>query len=297
MDAVDHIAYAGLTGHSFGLAEQAAIRAGTVVLLSHTKHQSAEVWGKVIAQQADYIVIACYSDCPLNAVHFFSTNGGIEYHLLPPPTTATPPKASDSEQPEGHGAKNQAHVSVVQLCKKIQGSYVGDPAYEYRVADPITGVIYCIRESERLSCFVKEHGERCRVVPRGAFALREKPLSAQASETNATISVARNTTFEGLDRAAAGRLTSYFHLRPTSRDRSLLEKENTANAVDFLDTIADDVPAGIWNLRYDPVLDVIYGTSNAYFGTVFFHQPQSKTIYGNVYIGDGSANQDLAFML
>ena len=108
-----------------------------------------------------------------------------------------------------------------------------------------------------------------------------------------------------MNRADAGRLSSYLHLRAlTERVTSALEKEGAAATLDCLEPLSIDEPAttdndhpGAWTVRYEAVHDIIYGTSNLFPGAMFFHQPQTP-LYGSVYIGDGMQSKDvLPFML
>lgn len=216
------------------------------------------------------------------------------------------------------------------LCRMLTGPFAGDPALEYRIPAERLGattnskdVAFCVREVERLACFVHEVNTFCSVVPRGAVEQRERavihpyskiPSAAAAGgvaqaqknkEAASRLPLKFNPHFNGLNRADAGRLSSYLHLRAlTERVATALEKEGAAATIDCLEPLSIDEPAttdndhpGAWTVRYEPVNDVVYGTSNLFPGAMFFHQPQTS-LFGSVYIGDGMQSKDvLSFML
>lgn len=254
--------FAPLTGHSFSIAERAAIQASSAVLLTQTRMSRVKVWGKVLGLKADYVLVQCIGAAALDApLTFFSTDGALTWSLV------------ESIAPEREA-----------LCKTLQGTYMGDAAYEYRVAVAGSDKVVPVKESERLAYFIATHDFHCRVIPRGSQLQHEDG------------SIRLNACFEGLDRAAAGRLGSYLHVRKERRQLSALEKEGVSTRVDFLDSLAEDMPRGIWDLKYDPVRDCVVGQSNLIVGAVFYHVPETN-LFGNIYIGDGNANQDFAFML
>lgn len=258
---------ATLTGHGFSLSERTAIQAASTLLLMETKQQRVKVWGKVLGHKTDYIIVMCIGQSALSTcLTFFSLDGGISYALLQP-------------FDESDSARTRAVSS-------LRGHYVGDPSYEYRVPDPSKepGSVITVKESERLAYFIAQHDTHCRVIPRGSQLLHEDG------------SIRLNALFDGLDRSAAGKLGSYVHLRNQRRPATLLEQEGINKAVDFLDPLTDDIPAGVWSLKYDPFMDVVYGSSNLFVGGVFYHQPETS-MYGNIYVGDGCPNHDCAFML
>ena len=256
--------YAPLSGHGFSLAEKTAINASTPILLSETKQSRFKVWGKVYGHKNDYIVVQCIGVGALSTcLTYYSTDGGVNYAMLEPMSPTN---------------------SRTVLCAQLKGMYMGDPAYEYRVQDPATGETVAIKEAERLGFFIGFHDHHCRVIPRGSQLMFE----------DGTIRI--NPNFEGLDRSAAGKLGSYYHLRPERRAASLLEKEGVNNSVDFLDPLTSDTPSSVWTLKYDPAQDVVYGTNLLLIGSVFYHKPETP-IFGNVYLGDGCINQDISFMM
>lgn len=256
---------ASLTGHGFSLSERTAILASSAILLTESKQQRVKVWGKVLGHKNDYICVQCIGHSALSTcLTFFSLDGGVTYALLQP--------------------FDQSDAVRTRAVASLKGQYMGDPSYEYRVKDAASGSTITVKESERLAYFIAQHDQHCRVIPRGS----------QLQHEDDTIRL--NALFDGLDRAAAGKLGSYVHLRTQRRHVSLLEQEGVNKSVDFLDPISEDIPSGIWALKYDPLLDLVVGTSNLFVGSVFYHQPETPA-YGNIYVGDGCPNHDCAFML
>lgn len=254
--------FAPLTGRCFSLAERTAISA-TLPLLAHAaKLPNSRIWGKIFGFKNDIIIVQCLGTNVLEQPRsYFSVDGGLTFSVLD-----TPP------------------VSKLQHCALIKGQYMGDPAYEYRVHDAVTGQSVSLKESERMGWFVLQHDMDCRVAPRGALLLNEDG------------SVRTNATFEGLGFSEAVFLNQYIHVRRPRRNASKLEQEGTYVAADAFDPLVDDVPQGLWNLKFDGMQEIVFGTTALYPGSVFFHRPETQC-FGSVYMGDGVVNGDVAFTL
>jgi radial spoke head protein 9 len=254
--------YAFITGHAFSLAEKTALSTTLPLLASTSKMPFCRVWGKVYGYKRDFIVVQCFGKNIIAAPHsFFSVDGGLTFSVLDVP-----------EEQAGY------------YCAQLTGVYMGDPAYEYRVTDEKTGELLTLKESQRLGWFVAAHDHECRIAPRGAFL--------QVDEHTVT----ENKTFEGLDFGAAGYLNSYVHIRSHRRPRSKLELEGVVRDIDSFDPLTEDVPAGCWSLKYDGAENLIVGSTLKFPGAVFYHQPESK-LFGNLYMGNGTTNVDLAFVM
>lgn len=288
MDLDTALMFADLTGHGVAVSEECALRVASSVLLAKSKHHHFGFWGKVRGHAADYLVAVCHDEDMLDAsttTYYFSTDGAVSFSCLPALTSADA-KSADRLQ---------------SWLESITGCFMGDPAFEYRVVDPTTGAEHRLLESQRLAALIAAHTRRCRVVPRGAYALRRvvPPAAKKADGHAARLGVIRNSTFEGLDRLAAGRLDSYVHLRPQTRPRAAVETPEAGSAserFDCLDPISEDVPIGQWNLKYDAARNCVYAHNLSLDGAVFFHVP-GTAVHGNIYIGDGAINSDLAFMV
>ena len=248
----------------------------------------------------------------------YSTDGALTFATL----DLTTSNAADASYQTGAAPT----TSVIDaLCAAIQGPFMGDPSYEYSLAHPTqtttikdaegkettVPVQVTLKEAQRLSWLVRTWDACCRVVPRGAVLEDERSA------------IMYNRTFDGLDRDAAGHTGSYVHLRSPAcvantpnvegvanvisqnagkadnkagkRLNALLDKEGVHSKLDFLDPIAFDEPKHLWQLKYDLANDVVYGTNALFAGSLFFHTPETP-IFGNLYMGNGVLNTNMAFM-
>ncbi|EPY31451.1 radial spoke head protein 9 [Strigomonas culicis] len=198
---------------------------------------------------------------------------------------------------------------------------MGDPAYEYRLSDTGGRALQSIKESVRLALFVEEFDYQCRVAPRGAYQLRERRAGLPAE-------VRVNKAFAGLSAATAGRLVNtdngscggddsafalknYYHIREVNPYRRLLDEYKTGHMIEksmlqryaedrqldaTFDALSDDMPCGLWNMTYDPVRRVVLGKNKKFEGSLFFHVPETS-IFGTVYMGEGTVNPNAGFEL
>jgi radial spoke head protein 9 len=154
--------------------------------------------------------------------------------------------------------------------------------------------ILAMAESIRLAYFVSEHDHACSIVPRGAF------LAGTGASTVPT----RNRGFAGLDATAAVLLQNYFHVQKPAdspvvstvvRNKEIFA-DTFSPSWDFLTSIVDDMPQGIWAVKYDPSLCMVT-LQNLYFqGSIFYHVPNTND-FGQMYFGSGERNLDLCFVL
>ena len=329
-------AVAHLTGSSFPLQEQTCIQHQARIIADRLKQPNAEVWGKVFGVKADYILVRFHGKELIAAITpapaappaappkhdgiaatshvLYSIDGALSFATLDLATS----NAVDSSYQTGAAIT----TSVIDaLCAAIQGPFMGDPSYEYRLPHPTltttsggiaSPVMVTIKEAQRLSWLVRTWDACCRVVPRGSVLEDERS------------GVVYNRTFDGLDRAAAGHTGSYVHLRSPAvlaaapnvdgvanvigqnttkadhntgrRLNALLDKEGVHSKLDFLDTIALDEPKQLWQVKYDQPNDVIFGTNALFPGSLWFHTPETP-VFGNLYMGNGVLNTNMAFML
>ena len=262
MSLSSDISMAFLTGHSFSLAERTALQTAAPLLLAKSKHVSVKVWGKIQGYKADYILLQTFPvDVTEPAQTFFSIDSGVTFTVL-----------------------DVVSEKKSKQIKSINGTFMGDAAYEYRVANAADGSAVAVKESERLAWFVKEHDNMCRVAPRGAFIKHEDG------------SIRPNLTFQGLEKADAGYLNAYVHIRKDAQRASRLELEGVNRALDFAQPLTEDIPEGIWTLKADPLRGVVFGETLQFPGAVFYHAPESQQ-FGNIYIGDGNVSTDMAFVM
>eukprot|EP01064_Diplonema_japonicum_P020859 TRINITY_DN30435_c0_g1_i1.p1 TRINITY_DN30435_c0_g1~~TRINITY_DN30435_c0_g1_i1.p1 ORF type:complete len:251 (+),score=32.42 TRINITY_DN30435_c0_g1_i1:69-821(+) len=246
------ISFLGHQGNRLASSDVASLER-SLPLLSYEYKDEVQFWGKVIGIQGDYLI--CQGSD--GGTGLYSTDGGNRWYLVP-----------------------VVDESVSEVCRKIRGNFVGDPAYGYTIG----GV--AVREVQRLGVFIRDCDRNVAVAPRGAFSKNEVG------------SIEQNLAFTGLPPSAAGRLSSYLHrpFKDTVYEPSLLKSESSVPSIDINESIAQDTPQGIWSLKLDPALGTIFGSSLLYPGAVWYHKP-STPIYGYYYFGDGQTNTDLAFML
>jgi len=142
------------------------------------------------------------------------------------------------------------------------------------------------RESHRLAWTVGTIDHDASVLPRGAWVV------------DASHAVVKNKAYEGLTYEAAGALANYYHFRPPESSRAVaaLAKPGIVRPSDFMDPCAEDTPAGVWALCYDPS-NTMALLRNLYWPGYHFYQVIDSPEHGGVYFGDGLPNLDLAFML
>jgi len=88
----------------------------------------------------------------------------------------------------------------------------------------------------------------------------------------------------------------HFRQPVTLLKKSPLERARIDQSLDFMDTIADDIPKGCWSIQYQNGSSAVVLRSLIWPGFTFFHTPNSS-LYGHVYVGNGQRNNDLIFEL
>jgi radial spoke head protein 9 len=244
---------------------------------------SLSFWGRIKGKNDDYLVaVALTPSYPFPSKKFYYT------------TTA---KSEKMSQMPDLSEEYAAHA--VTLVSK---PFAGEPSMPYPippkegeeevVAEPVLDENgeeiqpEVFREEHKLAYHVALIDGDATVVPRGAYLV------------DAAHQVIKNPAYEGLAYEAAGQLRSYFHFRAPKSERAqkALEKPGVVRAGDFLDPIADDVPAGTFSLYYDPSNTMAIIRSFYWPGAYFYHQIGTGN-YGSVYMGDGLPNTDIQFML
>jgi radial spoke head protein 9 len=102
----------------------------------------------------------------------------------------------------------------------------------------------------------------------------------------------------GLTSVEAGDLSNYYHFRePTAlAKKSVLERRGLVASTDFLDSLAEDSPKGVWAVRVDKSRGQATLRSLAWPGYFFFHNVGTAR-FGGAYFGDGRRNNDIGFMV
>ncbi|KAH9593175.1 hypothetical protein LSM04_007397 [Trypanosoma melophagium] len=297
MSLADVFAFSHATGHVFSTSERVALATSLPLLMEKSKCRTMLVWGKVYGFKNDYTIVQAFNDdLVAQPVIYYSIDEGRSFVFL-----GTTDSLMERTMDETLNTKQKQ-----MLMYRMRGPFMGDPSYEYRVVDELTGITASYKESLRLVLFIEAHDFHCRVAPRGAYyrELRNATLPPE---------VKRNIAFTGLPRTydEALSLRNYYHLRAENPYLTLiarnegtqrheksglerLEEDQNLDAVFF--PISDDLPGGVWRLRYDPVNNAVLGMSAKFVGSVFYHVPETKK-YGTIYMGDGNINHDIAFEL
>ncbi|KPA81050.1 hypothetical protein ABB37_04417 [Leptomonas pyrrhocoris] len=318
MTSLHHpIEYAFESGVSFSPNERVQLSSSIPILSTQTKRKRLVLWGKISGYKADYIIVEAYDDDAVAEPEIYYTlDEGRSFNLL---GTFSSVFAACPGYVNGSGIEQAEWKQSVLLG--MRGPFMGDPAYEYRVAvDPShPATTQSVKESVRLALFMEEFDHECRVVPRGAYVKAERqPTATVAASTGnggATVERAQircNTAFNGLARTADGALTlrNYYHLRAQDPYRRLLARNQNAlftkSALEQLsehplvdavfEPLTEDIPSGTWELRYDAFHDVMIGKNIRFAGSLFYHVPETS-VYGSLYMGDGNINVNTAFEL
>lgn len=107
-----------------------------------------------------------------------------------------------------------------------------------------------------------------------------------------------NKNFYGLDTTTSRSPANWQHFRSpiTTRARAAIEDDMVVFNSDFLDTSESDSPQGCWAIQIDSKQRVASLRSLKWPGFFAFHQLNSS-LFGSAYIGDGTKNVDLPFMM
>ncbi|CAL1539717.1 unnamed protein product [Lymnaea stagnalis] len=265
--------YVASSGHILSCEQKAALQTSLIILQNENKFYRVYFWGKILGVKDNYFIAqGVYKDEFAGRKTFYSKDC-IHWGLLPHATQEMKTKS-----------------------KLAKGRFTGDPAYEFEhvetkkigegeeaTEEEETTII---KEEDRLSSVVAEIDEDVRIVPRGAFI--QVP----------TAEVVKNRSFEGLSVQEAAKLCNYMHFREAKRLdlKTLLQRANMDKAIDFMDSIEDDIPRGAWTLQFERGSGLLVLRSLSWPGYVFYHVPATQK-YGSIYFGTGEKNMDLPFML
>ncbi|KAI8785253.1 radial spoke head protein 9 [Biomphalaria glabrata] len=268
-----YIDYLGSSGIILSSEEKAALQTSLIILQNENKFYRVYFWGKILGVKDNYFIAqGVYKDEFAGRRTFYSKDC-IHWGLLP-----------------------HATLEMKTKSKLAKGRFTGDPSYEFehvetrKIGDGEEATeeeeTTIIKEEERLSSVIAEIDDDVRIIPRGAFI--QVP----------TAEVVKNRSFEGLSVQESAKLCNYMHFREAKRLdlKSLLQRANMDKAIDFMDSIEDDVPRGSWTMQFERGSGLLILRSLQWPGYVFYHVPASQK-YGSCYFGTGEKNMDLPFML
>merc|ERR1712038_87001 len=271
--------YFASSGHVIS-SEQLAQLTNSLTITKHNNHFTKLLfWGKILGIKEDYYIIQGISgrDELTEKTTLYSLNGN-DWHLLSVPS-----------------AKAQ------EEAMQIRGKFMGDPMHEYEQHElrrfgegddaQDDDVSIQVKEEDRLASVIMRIDEEAMIVPRGSYL-----------RTPAGI-VHKNPSFSGLSTRDAQQLENWLHFCPPVKlpSKSLLEQADAAAPIDFLSTCAEDVPnKSSWSIQTEtgPGVDcaLVKLRSLHWIGAEACHIPETSN-FSRVYIGDGSKNIDLPFML
>jgi|SRR6218665_406522 len=281
------IDYFGFLGMQLPPEQKSAMQSSLPILQNEMHFQKLYFWGKILAP-TDYFIVQGVEDNLLRRKTLVSQDCS-NWALLSPPASETCKKvrlmrtffsgdmSNESEQ--------QVHKSVVRSESR---SRIDAEEEEEEEDEGLQQTVdtFTVKEEDRLSAVVAEIDHDALLVPRGAYILA--PTGA----------VRENRFFQGLSTLEAGKLDSYCHFRPAERllEKTMLQRADLERTLDFLDTAADDLPAGTWSVQQERGGAVVLIKSLLWPGYAFFHVPGSRH-FGSLYMGEGRLNIDLPFML
>ncbi|XP_061756745.1 radial spoke head protein 9 homolog isoform X2 [Nerophis ophidion] len=246
--------------------QRAALQTSLIILKKNYKFNRVLFWGKILGLKEHYFIAQGRRDDELkDTQHFYSFNC-IDWFLIPTTTTAM----------------------IEDVSKTAKGRFEGDPSfvYEPKQGDRLDGTAEestnKVTEETRLAVTVHLINEEASVVPRGAFI----------TSTHGVVHINR------LSYSQAGKLEHFLHFAQpkTLKKKSLLEMAELNPALDFLDPLSEDIPKGSWSLQFEGANKVCVIRSLLWLGLTFYHVPMTP-LHGFGYIGYGTKNLDLPFML
>ncbi|XP_071079837.1 radial spoke head protein 9 homolog [Haliotis cracherodii] len=268
-----NIDYVGSSGVILSPEQKAALQTSLVILQNENKFHKVYFWGKIVGVKEDYFVAQGFDKDEFAGRKTFYSKDCIHWGLLPPATKM-----------------------MRDQSKLAKGRFTGDPSFEYEhvetkkigEGDDATEEeeTLTIKEEDRLASVITEIDEDVRIVPRAAFI---KTPTAQ---------VISNRSFEGLSVSEAAKLCNYFHFREPKliSEKSILQRASLDKAIDFMDSVEEDIPRGSWSLQFERGSGLVTLRSLLWQGYVFCNVPGQRR-FGSVYFGTGEKNLDLPFML
>ncbi|KAL7388386.1 hypothetical protein ABVT39_012858 [Epinephelus coioides] len=261
----------GGSGNTLNVEQRTALQTSLVLLKKNYKFHRVLFWGKILGLKEDYFIAQGRGEDEMQDRKNLYSFNCMDWFLLPP--------ATDSMMEE---------VSKAAKCR-----FTGDPSHVYEHRDILRQgekdeeeVVTKVNEESRLAVTVHHIDDEVSVVPRGAFIRSPHGL------------VQINRSFGGLSHSEAGKLDNFLHFSQAKnpKKKSILEMGDLNPAVDFLDVLSDDIPKGSWSLQFEYASKVCVLRSLLWLGLTFYHVPMTPQ-HGYIYIGDGTKNLDLPFMI
>ncbi|KAK7906921.1 hypothetical protein WMY93_015533 [Mugilogobius chulae] len=262
------------SGHTLTVEEKTVLSTSLVIMKKNYQFNRVLFWGKILGLKSDYYIAQGRGENEMQEQKYLYSSNCMDWSLLPP---ATP--------------------SMIQEVSKVaRGRFTGDPSYVYEHVEikkngeeeeeAAEEEVSKVTEENRLVATIYQIDQEVSVVPRGAFIKSPNGL------------VQLNRSFGGLSYSEAGNLENFLHFseQKNMKKRSILEMADLNPVMDFMDLLDDDIPKGSWHLRFECANQVCVIRSHLWLGLTFYHIPMTPQ-HGYVYIGEGTRNIDLPFML
>ncbi|KAI3388298.1 hypothetical protein SNEBB_003988 [Seison nebaliae] len=250
----------------------AAMKNSFILLKEQYKFDFIYFWGKIFGATNEYFLAKGTTKDEMKFRTYLYSLDCVTWSLLTEPTE-----------------------DEIKDSRKLKGRFTGDPSFEFEQNSKKTVGLgpeateiddsIMLKEEVRLACVVYEIDKETFIVPRGAFI----------QETSGRIY--RNRLFTGIPVDEVEQGTNYQHFRPhrTLKKKSLIERTLMNPAIEFMDSIEDDIPKGSWSIRYHKDKSIVIINSFLWPGITFYHRPNTPA-FGCIYWGLGEINRDLPFM-
>lgn len=274
-------------GFGLNVSQRLAVKSSLAKLRLSEKNPSIAFWGKVSGSARDYFIAQGVSatDC-IAKTYFFSADGGITFSKMA-----------------------EVDDFVREKVGAVRGLFTGNPANQYKDPNAKAGEEEeeeepepeedegddnkapdpskrKLTELERLAHTVQSIDADTCVVPRGKFVM------------DPTGMIVSNAGYAGLTGAEASKTSNYLLFRDPQSPVTLakIRKVGVSNNLDFLDTIVEGKPSGVWTVQVDGAITQAKLRSLVWPGYEYKLEVGSAAGVG-AYFGNGMKNEDVMFML
>jgi len=257
-------------GVGLNQTQQSALNTSLLIAEANYKFTGLRFWGKISGIKEDYFIVYGINKDELNDRKFLYSLNCIDWHLL----------------------QNPSEESLTK-SEVIRGRFIGDPSYEYehvnveRIGEGEDAhdeeTVFTIKEEERLAAVVHNITNEF-IVPRRSFMKSAEGI------------VTRNPSYQGAPEADVAHGSNWFHFRAKQiKKPSVQQLAHIDPAIDFMDTIEEDIPSGVWSIQNERGTNMTQRNLK-WIGLIAYAVPGSPA-FGCVYFGTGEPNHDLPFML
>jgi len=284
-------------GLGLNVSQRVATRNSLMKIKLNENWGEVVFWGKIIGKQRDYLIgVATSTSETIKKCFYVSYDNGLTFSKLPPADewvsercaktrgmfTGNPaqvlkdpfkiPKVGDDDEEEEEPEEEEE-----------EGGDEGDGEKKEKEFDPSKRKL---NELERLAYTVENCDRDTSIVVRGQYYLTP------------TGDIAANRSFKGLTQAESCRLDSYLLFRDPICNATFarIRKLGVNNNFDFLDTVEQDKPKGLWSLQSDESGSVVTLRSLVWTGFEFVLDVNTQSTR-RCYYGYGNRNDDVLFMI